>query len=102
MNMENEYLELVKQLKDKYDANEALVERISRNNINLKKHIMVAYSLTRIVDDGDFVDPTDHKVFLEILRGHLSRVVEMEILRCECGNVRVTPELEEVDLEENT
>ena len=100
--LESQYLDMVKQLKDKYDANEALVERISRNNINLKKHIMVAYSLTRIVDEGEFVDTDDHKVFLQILRGHLSRVVETEILRCECGNVRVAPELEEVDLEENT
>ena len=104
MDNENMYLEMVTQLKEKFDENELKVERITRNNINLKKNIMVAYSLVRIMDEGEFIDASDYKVFLELLRGHLSKVVEMDIIRCPCGNVRLPSNIIEVDLNdlENT
>ena len=98
MDNENMYLEMVTQLKEKFDENELKVERITRNNINLKKNIMVAYSLARIMDEGEFIDVSDYKVFLEMLRGHLSRVIEMDIIRCPCGNVRLPSNIIEVDL----
>jgi len=40
------------------------------------------------------------KVFLELLRGHLSKVVEMDIIRCPCGNVRLPNNIIEVDINE--
>jgi len=98
--LESEYLDMVKQLKDKFDENEVRVASVTRDNINLKKNIMVAYSLARIMDEGEFIDVSDYKVFLEMLRGHLSRVIEMDIIRCPCGNVRVQNNIIEVDINE--
>jgi hypothetical protein len=93
-----EYLEMAKQLKDKFDENEKMVKRITENNVELKKKIMVAYSLIRIIDSGEFIDSSDAQVFIEMLRAHLSKIVEMDIIRCECGSLRLPPILEIVNL----
>tara|TARA_R100000773_G_scaffold43076_1_gene41062 strand:- start:993 stop:1313 length:321 start_codon:yes stop_codon:yes gene_type:complete len=98
--LENEYLELAQQLQDKFNANERLVNRITRNNIDLKKKIMVAYSLIRIIDSGEFIDVNDTKVFIEMLRGHLSKMVEDDIIKCECGSLRLPPIIEIVNLDQ--
>ncbi len=104
-----EYLEMANQLKEKFEKNEKLVNRIIENNVDLKKKIMVAYSLIRIIDSGEFIDSSDAQVFIEMLRAHLSKIVEMDIIRCECGSLRLPPILEIVNLndlgsnsEENT
>ena len=104
-----EYLEMANQLKTKFEENEKLVNRIIENNVDLKKKIMVAYSLIRIIDSGEFIDSSDAQVFIEMLRAHLSKIVEMDIIRCECGSLRLPPILEIVNLndlgsnsEENT
>ena len=98
--LENDYLELAEQLQNKFNQNERLVNRITQNNIDLKKKIMVAYSLIRIIDSGEFIDANDTKVFIEMLRGHLSKVVEEDIIRCECGSLRLPPIVEIVNLDE--
>ena len=101
----SEYLEMANQLKTKFEENEKLVNRIIENNVDLKKKIMVAYSLIRIIDSGEFIDSSDTQVFIEMLRAHLSKIVEMDIIRCECGSLRLPPILEIVnlnDLVENT
>ena len=98
--LENQYLELATQLQDKFNENEKLVNRITQNNVDLKKKIMVAYSLIRIIDSGEFIDADDTKVFIEMLRGHLSKMVEMDIIRCECGNLRLPPVIGIVNLDE--
>jgi hypothetical protein len=95
-----EYVEMAKQLKDKFDENEKLVKKIQENNVDLKKKIMVAYSLIRIIDSGEFIDIEDAKVFIEMLRAHLSKMVEMDIIRCECGSLRLPPIIEIVNLAE--
>ena len=100
----SEYLEMANQLKTKFEENEKLVNRIIENNVDLKKKIMVAYSLIRIIDSGEFIDSSDAQVFIEMLRAHLSKIVEMDIIRCECGSLRLPPVIEIVnlnDLEEN-
>ena len=100
-----EYLEMANQLKTKFEENEKLVNRIIENNVDLKKKIMVAYSLIRIIDSGEFIDSSDAQVFIEMLRAHLSKIVEMDIIRCECGSLRLPPIIELVnlnDLVENT
>ena len=94
----SEYLEMANQLKTKFEENEKLVNRIIENNVDLKKKIMVAYSLIRIIDYGEFIDSSDTQVFIEMLRGHLSKIVEMDIIRCECGSLRLPPILEIVNL----
>jgi len=96
----SEYLEMANQLKEKFDENEKLVNRITQNNVELKKKIMIAYSLIRIIDSGEFIDENDTKVFIEMLRGHLSKMVEMDIIRCECGSLRLPPIIEIVNLDE--
>ena len=98
--LENQYLELATQLQDKFNENEKLVNRITQNNVDLKKKIMVAYSLIRIIDSGEFIDADDTKVFIEMLRGHLSKMVEMDIIRCECGSLRLPPIVEIINLDE--
>ena len=98
--LENEYLELAEQLQNKFNQNERLVNRITQNNIDLKKKIMVAYSLIRIIDSGEFIDVNDTKVFIEMLRGHLSKMVEDDIIKCECGSLRLPPIVEIVNLDE--
>ena len=100
-----EYLEMANQLKTKFEENEKLVNRIIENNVDLKKKIMVAYSLIRIIDSGEFIDSSDAQVFIEMLRAHLSKIVEMDIIRCKCGSLRLPPIVEIVnlnDLAENT
>ena len=94
----SEYLEMANQLKTKFEENEKLVNRIIENNVDLKKKIMVAYSLIRIIDSGEFIDSSDTQVFIEMLRAHLSKIVEMDIIRCECGSLRLPPILEIVNL----
>tara|TARA_S200002703_G_scaffold155894_1_gene160583 strand:- start:1342 stop:1662 length:321 start_codon:yes stop_codon:yes gene_type:complete len=94
----SEYLEMANQLKTKFEENEKLVNRIIENNVDLKKKIMVAYSLIRIIDSGEFIDSSDAQVFIEMLRAHLSKIVEMDIIRCECGVLRLPPILEIVNL----
>ena len=95
-----EYLEMANQLKTKFEENEKLVNRIIENNVDLKKKIMVAYSLIRIIDSGEFIDSSDAQVFIEMLRAHLSKIVEMDIIRCECGSLRLPPIIELVNLNE--
>ena len=94
----SEYLEMANQLKEKFDENEKLVNRITQNNVELKKKIMIAYSLIRIIDSGEFIDSSDTQVFIEMLRAHLSKMVEMDIIRCECGSLRLPPIIEIVNL----
>lgn len=76
---EQMYLDLVNQLKDKFDNNEYLMKRIQKQNMELKKEIVTAFGCMRILDnlihnsygvDGDIVSLS------ESLRGHLSTFVE--------------------------
>ena len=76
---EQMYLDLVNQLKDKFDNNEYLMKRIQKQNMELKKEIVTAFGCMRILDnlihnsygvDGDIVSLS------ESLRGNLSTFVE--------------------------
>ncbi len=91
------YLELVTQLKAKFDENERKVKKIQRQTISLKKDIMMAYSLVRIMDEPNFVDANDYRVFIELLRGHLSHVVENKIM-CQCSTCKPPESEDEEDI----
>jgi hypothetical protein len=76
---EQMYLDLVNQLKEKFDNNEYLMKRIQKQNMELKKEIVTAFGCMRILDslihnsygvDGDIISLS------ESLRGHLSTFVE--------------------------
>ena len=72
---EQMYLDMVDQLKEKFDNNENLMKRIQKQNLELKKEIITAFGCMRILDnlihssygvDGDII------TLSESLRGHLS------------------------------
>ena len=83
---EGQYLELVNQLQEKFKSNEKLTNKVLEQCVRLKKHIMVAYSLTKIIDDATFINFDDYKVFIEILRGYLSTCLDEEVLCLNCVN----------------
>ena len=85
---EGTYLELVNQLKTKFDKNAEKVKAIQEQMVGLKKDIMVAYTLARILDSPDWTqDELEIKAFTQLLRGHLSTVVEDKIL-CQCDSCK--------------
>ena len=83
-----------------HDSDLALQLAGRQNNVEIKKKIMIAYSLIRIIDSGEFIDSSDTQLFIEMLRAHLSKMVEMDIIRCECGNLRLPPVIGIVNLDE--
>lgn len=73
--LENEYLELSNQLKEKFDENEKLMTRLKKENETLKKDLMSVYGYIRILDS--FAENTmeldmEIKGLIEILRAYLS------------------------------
>tara|TARA_R110000803_G_scaffold17781_1_gene47788 strand:+ start:491 stop:766 length:276 start_codon:yes stop_codon:yes gene_type:complete len=78
---ENEYLEAMNQLKEKFDANEKKVTNVMEQNIQLKKHLMVAYGLSKMVDIlDDSADEYERNYIYGNLRQYLSEVIEQDIL----------------------
>jgi len=73
------YLDMVNQLKEKFDNNEYLMKRIQEQNTELKKEIITAYGISRILDNlinNCFDIDTEIICLSESLRGHLSTVIE--------------------------
>jgi len=76
---EQMYLDMVDQLKEKYDLNEYLMKKMEIRLTEIKKELCSAYGLVRVLDnmigkcygvDGDII------TLSESLRGHLSSVFE--------------------------
>jgi len=79
--IENEqmYLEMCEQLKKKYDELEYIKAKLTMQNTDLKKEILTAYGLSRILDNliNNCFDVDMEVVCLsESLRGHLSNVID--------------------------
>lgn len=86
---EGDYLEMVNQLKIKFDENERKVKIVMESNIQLKKHIMACYGLSKMVHIlDDSIDQQEREFIFSTLRSYLSDVIEQDIL-C-CPQVRVT------------
>jgi hypothetical protein len=51
--LEQEYLELVNQLKESFDKKEKEVENIKENYFNLFKSLISVYGVMRIIDDAN-------------------------------------------------
>jgi len=76
---EQMYLDMVNQLKDKFDNNEYIMKRIQKQNIELKKEIVTAFGCMRILDNlihNSYGADADIMLLSESLRGHLSDFVE--------------------------
>jgi len=72
------YLELVEQLNDKFKDFEYLKNKLLMQNGEMKKEIITAYSLIRVLDNlisNAYEIDADIVCFSEITRGHLSHAV---------------------------
>ena len=82
--MEQDYLDMVAQLKEKYDEVESKMDSILRMEKIIKKDIIVAYGIARLLDHlmDSSVVPYDNEiiVLIEMLRGVLSDSVDKHIL----------------------
>lgn len=81
---EGEYLELVGQLKLKYDEVEAKMNSIERLEKIMKKDLITAFGVVRLLDHlmDTSVVPYDNEivVLVEMLRGVLSDCVDRHLL----------------------
>lgn len=82
--LEGEYLDLVKQLKDKYDEIEAKLESIETREKDLIKDFISAYGFVRILDHLIDINPIGYDVevvtLVECLRGFLSDSMDKHVL----------------------
>jgi hypothetical protein len=82
--LEGEYLELVAQLKEKYDMITSKLDKVELMEIDIKKDLMTAYGVVRLLDhlistslvgyDNEII------VIVEVLRGLLSDCMDKHIL----------------------
>mgnify|MGYP003653296892 FL=1 len=81
---EGDYLDMVNQLKVKYDEVEYKMDSILRMEKIIKKDIIVAYGVARLLDHlmDTSVVPYDNEiiVLIEMLRGILSDSIDKHIL----------------------
>ena len=81
---EGDYLDMVNQLKVKYDEVESKMDSILRMEKIIKKDLIVAYGVARLLDHlmDTSVVPYDNEiiVLIEMLRGILSDSIDKHIL----------------------
>ena len=81
---EGEYLELVGQLKLKYDEIEEKMATVARLETIIKKDLITAYGVVRLVDHLLDTNPIGYDnemvVLIEMLRGVLSDSVDKHII----------------------
>jgi hypothetical protein len=81
--LEGEYLEMVQQLKDKYDMITSKLDRIESMELNMKKDLISCYGVVRVLDHliSTSMVPYDNEimVIVEVLRGMLSTVMDRHI-----------------------
>ena len=88
--LEGEYLEMVQQLKDKYDMITSKLDKIESMELNMKKDLITAYGVVRMLDH---LISTSHigydnevMTIVEVLRGMLSDMMDRHVLSIEQGN----------------
>lgn len=81
---EGEYLEMVNQLKEKYDEIEEKMATVARLETVIKKDLITAYGVVRLVDHLLDTNPIGYDnemvVLIEMLRGVLSDSVDKHII----------------------
>lgn len=87
--LEQEYLEMVNQLKDKYDEITDKLDRIELQDLDMKKDLITAYGVVRMLDNliSNSHVPYDNEVvvIVEVLRGLLSNYMDRHIFHIEDG-----------------
>jgi len=82
--LEGQYLELVAQLQEKYTEIEAKMNSIERLEKIMKKDLITAYGVVRLLDHLIDTNPIGYDneivVLVEMLRGILSDCVDKHIL----------------------
>ncbi len=88
--MEQEYLEMVQQLKDKYDTITNKLDKIELMELDMKKDMISTYGVVRMLDH---LISTSHigydnevMTIVEVLRGMLSDMMDRHVLSIEQGN----------------
>ena len=85
--MEQEYLEMVQQLKDKYDEITDKLDRIELQELDMKKDLITAYGVVRMLDNliSNSHIGYDNEVvtIVEVLRGLLSNCMDRHIFHIE-------------------
>lgn len=79
---ENEYLEMVKHLKQLYEEIEEKNKKLNKQNLDLQKVLLGAYGLSRVLDNMtvDIYDiPAELVILVETLRGFLSTELDQHI-----------------------
>ncbi len=74
--MEQEYLDMVNQLKVKFDEIDKSNNKLLKNDIEHKKVIMTCYGILRIIDITFHHDQDFTSLLVQNLRGMLSEVFE--------------------------
>ena len=76
--LEQEYLELVNQLKESFEEKDNELNKIKNENQELKKVIISAYGFIRIMDHFALDSEIDFEIkgMIDILRGYLSSVYD--------------------------
>ena len=77
-NIENEqmYLDMVNQLKVKYDEMEKNIKKYKKKDLKKKKIIWSCYGVLRIIDDTFHSDQEFNHILIQNLRGMLSDVFD--------------------------
>tara|TARA_R110000744_G_scaffold6031_4_gene21283 strand:- start:2033 stop:2296 length:264 start_codon:yes stop_codon:yes gene_type:complete len=77
-NLENEqmYLDMVNQLKVKYDEMEYTIQKMKKNDLDQKKIIWTCYGILRIVDITLQSDEEFTQMLIQSLRGMLSEIFD--------------------------
>jgi len=87
--LEQEYLEMVNQLKDKYDEITDKLDRIELQELDMKKDLITAYGVVRMLDNliSNSHVPYDNEVvvIVEVLRGLMSNCMDRHIFHIEDG-----------------
>jgi hypothetical protein len=85
--LEQEYLEMVNQLKDKYDEITDKLDRIELQELDMKKDLITAYGVVRMLDNliSNSHIGYDNEVvtIVEVLRGLLSNCMDRHIFHIE-------------------
>ena len=87
--MEQEYLEMVNQLKDKYDEITDKLDRIELLELDMKKDLITAYGVVRMLDNlisnSHIGYDNEVVVIVEVLRGLMSNSMDRHIFHIEDG-----------------
>ena len=85
--LEQEYLEMVNQLKDKYDEITDKLDRIELQELDMKKDLITAYGVVRMLDNlisnSHIGYDNEVVVIVEVLRGLMSNSMDRHIFGIE-------------------